>query len=345
MTSTKLISILSGLLIFIAGIVASAYSQTHTIAFYNVENLFDTLNTPNVNDSDFTPSGDKKWDSKKYKIKLDRLAEVIYFLGGDTDGPEVLGVCEIENRQVLEDLTTKTKLKNLGYDIIHYDSPDRRGIDVALLYKPRIFQPFHSHSISVRDPADPGFLTRDQLAVSGLFEGDTITFIVNHWPSRRGGGMDKRALAAQRVRAVVDSILAENKERKIILMGDFNDDPTDRSIRKHLGVTGKKKQLGNKYDLFNALEAPFKDGKGTLVYRGVANMFDQIIFSEAVLSDSEKANGSWFYKEGSGMPYVTEKMVQQDGQYRGYPYRTYSGNEFIGGYSDHWPVFIHLEKH
>lgn len=321
-------------------------AQVHTIAFYNVENLFDTINTPNVNDIDFTPQGVKAWNHERYKIKLKNLAEVIFFLGSDPKGPAILGLCEVENRQVLEDLLLQTKLKQRGYQIIHYDSPDRRGIDVALFYKPELFTPINKVTIPVKDPDDDGFRTRDQLLVTGLFDGDTLSFIVNHWPSRAGGGtaMARRALAGQAVKAKVDSMLAENPARKIIIMGDFNDDPTDKSLTKHLGATGKKKDLGTKSTLFNATMAPFKENMGTLVYRGRANLFDQMIVSQGLIADQENVQGQYFYQEGSAMPYILEFMVVQEGQWKGYPYRTYGGNEFSPGYSDHWPIFMKIEK-
>jgi hypothetical protein len=339
MKKTKLL-LLSILLSF------SVIAQEYTIGFYNVENLFDTINTPGVNDYDFTPEGYKKWTSEKYFIKLKNLAEVIFFMGSDPKGPAILGVCEVENRQVLEDLLAYTKLKQRGYKIIHYDSPDKRGIDVALFYKPELFTPLKEVNIPVIDPADPGFNTRNQLLVTGLFDGDTLSFIVNHWPSRVGGAtsMAKRALAAEAVRAKIDSMFAENPARKVIIMGDLNDDPTDKSVTKHLGATGKRKDVGVKNDLYNATMAPFKENMGTLVFRGRANLFDQMIISGALLQDNALATGKYFYKEGSATPYILEFMVVQEGQWKGYPYRTYSGNDFQPGYSDHWPVIMKIEK-
>lgn len=311
-----------------------------TVGFWNLENLYDTLNDPLKDDDEFTREGVKKWDGYRYKEKLKKLSEVIEKLG-DENGPEILGVCEIENRKVLEDLVSMPGLIKGKYQIVHFDSPDRRGVDVALLYKSNYFKPFSSASVTVKEEGNKDFITRDILVVTGILSNDTITFIVNHWPSRRGGGSeDKRILAATVARKQVDSLLSINPGSKIILMGDFNDDPNNKSILTVL--RGKpEKRITASSDLLNPMFDMFKDGRGTLAYQDTWSLFDQIIMTQELVNNT---NGKYFYKEKSVGVSVQKAQVQQEGRYQGYPLRTFSGNNFTNGYSDHFPVFIYLNQ-
>ena len=309
-----------------------------SIAFWNIENLYDTLNDPLKDDDEFTPKGAKNWYGERYKKKLGKLSEIISTIG-DEDGPEILGVCEVENKKVLEDLISTPLLVNKRYKIVHFDSPDRRGVDVALIYKSNYFKPLSSFSITVKDSSDTNFITRDILIVTGILSNDTITFLVNHWPSRRGGGSeDKRILASTIARSLVDSVLNLNPKAKLILLGDFNDDPTNKSIQTVL--RGKpEKSIKSATDLFNPMFELFKKGVGTLAHQDSWSLFDQIIMTQALLNNE---NEKYFYKENSTGVAVKKEQIQEEGRFQGYPLRTYSGNTFTNGYSDHFPVYIYL---
>jgi hypothetical protein len=315
------------------------------LAFYNVENLFDTIDTPGIIDEDFTPRGDLQWNSRLYWEKIDRLAAVVADLCGDytPDGPALLGLAEIENRSVLEDLARHERIARRRYQIVHYDSPDPRGIDVALLYQPKYFTPLSSRPISFRPFAGgeaDSRLTRDILLVSGLFDGDTIHLLVNHWPSRRGGEKATEPLrnaAAQICRDISDSLLLINPAAKIVVMGDFNDDPVSPSIREYLRAREKPDKVGPA-DFYNPMHELYKKGVGTLAYRDAWSLFDQILLSRAFLHDQ----GGYRFHQARvfNKPY----LAQQGGQFRGYPFRSFAGNEYLGGYSDHFPVYITLVK-
>ncbi len=245
---------------------------TGLVGFYNVENLFDTEDDEGKDDAQYLPEGDYKWTPDKYQIKLTNLAKVINAMTGSYS-PDILGLVEIENRRVLEDLVSHKDMKKNGYQIIHFESPDRRGVDVGLLYKPQTFIPFHTKALELQNPADTSFKTRDILYVKGLFQRkDTLHVFVNHWPSRRGGKEDMRILAGKLARNAVDSILQINPKAKIILIGDFNDDPTNHSIEQELRAIGKEKKL-EEGDLFNASYKSFKQGYGSLKYNGAFNLF------------------------------------------------------------------------
>ncbi|MGQ1787571.1 MULTISPECIES: endonuclease/exonuclease/phosphatase family protein [unclassified Saccharicrinis] len=315
----------------------------HVIAFYNLENLFDTINDVGVYDGEFTPSGSKAWNTERYVSKQQNLSKVIADLGTDQgiDGPTLIGLCEVENRSVLEDLIHSDKLKDKGYSIIHFDSPDKRGIDVALLYKPSAFWIEKTQLFPlIIQSTETGkrLYTRDQLLVSGKLEGDPIHVIVNHWPSRYGGqkrSLPSRKSAALLNRQIIDSLLHINRDAKIITMGDLNDDPTDESVHIHLDAHTSQNNLEHN-NLYNPLAMNFKEGKGTLFYRGKWNLFDQLIISRGLLDSSKgfQYDSAYIYKK----PY----LIQQDGDYKGYLLRTYGGGNYLNGYSDHLPVYLVL---
>ena len=313
------------------------------IAFYNIENLFDTIDTKDVKDTEYTPVGSKKWNSEKYYNKLEKLSEVISLIGTDVtpDGPAILGVSEIENSIVLEDLVKTEKLKSHNYKIIHYDSPDKRGVDVALLYQPEYFKVTRSKSYTLKMEGDTNFFTRDQLLVSGIFDGEPMHFIVNHWPSRRGGekkSRPKRNAAAVLCRSIVDSILQTDKNAKIIVMGDLNDDPTNPSVKEHLRTKGKVEELAND-ELYNPMYKLYKNGAGSLAYRDSWNMFDQIILSRAFIDENKSS-----YKFYKAKIFNKSFLLQKEGPYKGYPLRTHAGGVYLNGYSDHFPVYVYLVK-
>jgi exonuclease III len=317
-----------------------------TIAFYNLENLFDTIDDPNKFDEDFTPEGRNNWTSEKYHIKLNNLATVLADIGKKETGfpPVVIGVAEVENKDVLQDLITTGNLKGLGYGIIHFDSPDRRGIDVALLYRQKIFNPinFTTYPLYLRD-SDTGkqIYTRDQLVVTGSLDGELISIIVDHWPSRRGGearSLPKRIKAAKLTKHIKDSILRQDANAKIVIMGDLNDDPNSPSVKKILQSKAKKSEV-TQGTVYNTMENFFNRGIGTLAYRDSWNLFDQIMITPGLLHDAD--DKFHFYKAGI---YSKEFMKNKRGRYKGYPKRTFAGGEFLGGYSDHFPTYIIIIK-
>ncbi|MEL6558390.1 MAG: endonuclease/exonuclease/phosphatase family protein [Bacteroidota bacterium] len=306
------------------------------IAFYNVENLFDIQDDPAIRDDDFTPKGDLKWDTVRYIDKLDNLTKVFKSMAA----PDIVGLCEVENRSVLNALVTHKNLIRYKYQIIHFDSPDRRGIDVALIYKMGKFTPFDIKSIAFEDEANPDFKTRDILHVKGLYHGDTLNVFVNHWPSRRGGKEDKRIMAAELLRKKVSELQAKNPEAKVVIMGDLNDDPRNKSVKKSLLAHDNLKKMVNG-ELFNTSSKTFKQGYGTLFYRGTWNLFDQIIISQSMLPDK---SSTWHYKNDSFSVFAPEWMRVKEGDYKGAPFRTYVSGRYQNGFSDHYPVFIQISK-
>ncbi len=315
------------------------------IGFYNVENLYDTILHPSNDDASFTPRGSKAYTSKVYYDKLDKLAKVISEIGVDVnpDGAAVLGVAEVENLSVLEALINHPLLKSRGYKIVHYDSKDFRGVDVALLYNPAYFQVASSRQLFVQLPqgAKSSVFTRDILWVSGTLHGEKVELFVNHWPSRSGGekrSMPGRMAAAASARKTIDNIFKKNENAKIILMGDLNDDPVNESLTKGLKAKGDAKAL-NTGELYNPWLDLYKKGIGTLAYQDSWSLFDQIVISQAFLDKNQE--GLFYYKN---QIFRKEYMVENIGRYKGYPMRTYSGDVYRGGYSDHFPVYIILLK-
>jgi predicted extracellular nuclease len=249
----------------------------------------------------------------------------------------------VENLDVLEDLVQHPNLRDKDYGIIHFDSPDERGIDVALLYKKASFIPssFKSHRLLLFDDLGERKYTRDQLVVGGTMDGEKFHFVVNHWPSRRGGAARSepfRVRAALLNKRIIDSIQTLDPDAKVIAMGDLNDDPTDNSLKTILKTKGKIKQLDS-LDLYNPMEALYKKGIGSLAYQDKWNLFDQLFFTSNLVTE-DRTNLS-FWKAGIFAP----AFVRTDqGRFKGYPLRTYSGGSYTAGYSDHFPVYLFLLK-
>ncbi|PIP54554.1 MAG: endonuclease [Bacteroidetes bacterium CG23_combo_of_CG06-09_8_20_14_all_32_9] len=314
------------------------------VAFYNVENFFDTINDPNKNDEEFLPNGKNHWNSKKYFKKIENLSKVIIGIGDEIQakGPVVIGVCEVENDKVLEDLVASPALAPLNYGFVHIDGPDLRSVDVALLYQKQHFTVTNTRSVTLKIPGKDDWHTRDQLVVSGLLDGEPVHFIVNHWPSRRGGEESSAPLrnaAADLCRSIADSIMKTDANAKIIIMGDLNDDPTNNSLTKHLKAKSvdTKTKPGN---FFNPMYKMLKnDGIGSLAYRDKWNLFDQIIVSQPFLEQDKSS-----YRFLKAMVFNKNYLIQKDGNYAGYPFRTYVGTMYMSGYSDHFPVYIILVK-
>ncbi|AMC11163.1 endonuclease [Lutibacter profundi] len=310
--------------------------QAYTIAFYNLENLFDTKDNPTTLDDDFTPKGRKNWNYKRYKNKIRKLGNVIAQLGTNKSfyAPAIVGVVEVENQKVLEDLVASKNLKNHQYGIVHYDSPDERGIDVALLYKKEFFELLHSETfpLYLEDEQGNRDYTRDILLVKGNLNGELIYVLVNHWPSRRSGEdltEEKRIKAAQLATQITAGIISKNANAKIIIMGDFNDNPSNISVKKHL--------VNNTF--YNPMERLINTGNRTLNYKKTWLLFDQIIFSKNFFNN-EKEKHSFKYAAVFDRYFLKEWK----GKYKGNPFRTYIGKWYQGGFSDHFPVYVYLKK-
>ena len=319
--------------------------KIHTIAFYNLENLFDTINNPVKFDEASPMMALKTNRSEIYKSKIHNMAHVIADIGfQDThNSPVAIGVSEVENRAVLNDLINDPQLLQKNYGIVHYPSPDARGIDVALLYQKQFFTPISTSSHELRiydDQTRKRVYTRDQLLVSGNLDGDPIHIIVNHWPSRRGGStsVTKRIAAARLTKHLVDSLQIIDPYAKIFIMGDFNDDPTSTSIKTILKTDKDKNKVTFK-GIYNPFENFYKSGLGTTAYRDLWSLFDQIMITKPLL---DKDFSSYrFYKAGI---FNKNYLTQKDGQYKGYPFRSWGNGGFTNGYSDHFPVYMYVIK-
>lgn len=355
-------------LLFVSVIMLPANAQdkkfkVHTIAFYNVENLFDTINDPKINDEEFLPSGSQRWNTKNYTRKLANISKVISEIGTgeNPNSPTVIGLAEVENRAVLEDLVKQPLLLGKDYGIVHFDSPDKRGIDVALLYQKKNFRPTSYKNIPLKvnyntdetkrkeaeEKTDDNtevnsftrkLYTRDQLLVTGLLDGEEIHFIVNHWPSRSGGekrSSPYREAAAALNKKIIDSLYKINPDAKVITMGDLNDGPYNNSVKKVLGAKGVKEDV-KPGGLYNPMEELSNKGVGTLAYRDAWDLFDQMIVTEPLI---RKDYSSYRYWKANvfNKPYLQQKS----GQYKGYPDRNWNG---VAGYSDHFPVYLYLIK-
>lgn len=330
-------------------LISSGYTQDKVaykvacIGFYNLENLFDIYDDPKTNDSEYLPDGANLWDSTKYANKLNNMSTVIADLGKDVspDGCAAIGVCEIENKRVLEDLVAMPIIKDRNYKIVHYDSPDARGVDVGFLYQEKYFKLKNSASYHLTFANDPTYFTRDQLIVTGDMDGEDVSFIVGHWPSRRGGekaSEPRRIEAAQLARRIIDSLLTANPNAKIILMGDLNDDPINRSVAEYIRAKGSIKKM-EPGDMYNTMYDHYKSGNGTLAWNDAWNLFDQIIVSESFVSKDAST-----YVFHSAHVYNKEYMKQTEGNYAGYPKRTHAGGVYLNGYSDHFPTYIVIKK-
>lgn len=318
-----------------------------TIAFYNLENLFDTVNDSTINDEASPIMKLKGEVSKVYWDKIDKLGYVISQIGLEKTktSPAIIGVCEVENKKVLEDLVSSRYLKEKSYQIIHYDSPDKRGIDVALLYQSTYFKPVHHEVFNPNIYRDGRkVFTRDQLLVSGYLDDELIHLVVNHWPSRRGGEKKSRASrekAAYQNTKIIQQIRDKDAQAKIILLGDFNDSPTNSSFKKVLQTKGKKIEL-TQNDIFNPYEKLHKNGYNTSGYRDNINLFDQILVSFPLVNIAKKDFSS--YKLFSTNIFNKPFLITKKGRYKGYPFRSFSYGSYIGGYSDHFPVYVYLIK-
>jgi len=309
---------------------ATSEISYYTIGFYNLENLFDTENDPNTLDDDFTEDSEKNWNQDRYDKKLRKLGKVISNLGFEevSHPPVIIGVAEVENSKVLEDLVASKYLKSKNYGFAHFESPDERGIDNALLFRKDYFTVLHSEAFTLYLKAINGSrdYTRDILYVKGELENKIIHLLVNHWPSKRSGVDEtvyKRVAAATKNREIIEDILSKDENAKIIVMGDFNDNPKSKSVKKLVDT-----------DFYNPMEKLLTNDEGTENYRGEWNLFDQIIISNNFL----KPHDNPLQFESSEI-YNPINLQEYTGKYKGNPFRTYVGDRYLGGFSDHFPVY------
>ena len=290
---------------------------------------------------EFTPDGPKAWDETKYNQKLRNLSKVISEMGADVTGtaPVVVGLAEVESREVIEDLIAMPLLQPFNYGVVHYNSLDKRGIDVGLIYqKDRVVvTKTHKYELEIYNTNSRRDYTRDILRVDALLDGEPMHFIVNHWPSRSGGeaaSSHKRKAAAELMLSIFNEIREENKDAKIISVGDFNDDPNSPSIKNVLKSVDKKRKVKDG-DIFNATGSMFEKGFGTLAYRDGWNLFDQILTSSSLVGDDY--DSYQLYRTEIFSPLY---LVSREGSFKGYPNRMYGGDTYnANGYSDHFPVY------
>ncbi|CAH8284364.1 hypothetical protein EV196_101323 [Mariniflexile fucanivorans] len=307
-----------------------------TVAFYNLENLFDYNDDRHTNDNDFLPISVKKWTPKRYDNKLRKLSFAISSIGMKETGkhPALVGLAEVENAKAIQDLINYKHLENCHYNFVHYDSLDERGIDVALIYDSTAFEVTHSDVFRIQLVNEHGLpdYTRDILLVSGLLDGEAIHVIVNHWSSRREGEKEtepKRMASSHKVTEIIANLRLVNADAKIIVMGDFNDDPSSNSIKNLVEVS----------NLYNPMDTLRSFSRGTTMHNRQWNLFDQIIFST-----------NFFDKTPNKLEFETANIFDEDflklfnGKFKGSPFRTYMGKKYQGGYSDHFPVYAIFQK-
>lgn len=316
--------------------MSSQKSKTteHTIAFYNLENLFDIYNDVTKHNIDFLPGSEKRWTKKRYERKLYKLGQVISKIGFENTQrpPAIVGLAEIENKNVINDLIQSKDLEPYDYGIVHYDSQDERGIDVAMIYDKTVFtvESSKTYSVYLEDHIGEQDYTRDILLVSGMFHSERLHFIINHWPSRREGLIEsdpKRLKAAEKAVEIINNIKENYLNPKILVMGDFNDNPSNESV----------KFLSEKAELYNPMETLLSYSRGSVSHNFKWNLFDQILFSTNFFETEINK-----LKFDEANIYDEKFLTQYDGKFKGQPFRTYVGKKYKGGYSDHFPVYVYL---
>ena len=305
--------------------------NNYALVFYNVENLFDTIDDPITNDNEFLPNAKKHWSTRKYKRKLKNIASVIHRIHSDTNHiPFIVGLAEVENRSVLQDLINQDELRDYNFDYVHFDSRDARGIDVSLLFNKSLFEIVLSKTFPIdiqqNDLSEP---TRDILCVKGLFHNNPIHVLVNHWPSRREGVKEtafKRLHLSQKLNSIVKTIYEEDSKANIIVMGDFNDNPRNDSLQNLV--------LNN--NLFNPFTKLWSWNSGTLIHKRKWYFLDQILLSKNFKT-------SHFFKFSSAAIFNPSFIQVQKGKFKGTPKRSYAGDKHLAGYSDHFPVYVSMK--
>ena len=343
----KLLLVLFCTVLFGTSVSAQKKFSVYAIGFYNVENLFDTTHDEGKNDHDFTPNGSYQWNEMKYRHKLHNMATVLAEMGTDVlpnVGCAAIGLAEVENDHVMNDLTAQPELAARGYKYVHIEGPDRRGIDCALIYNPKLFTVRDTKLVPyVYDlPKDSTHATRGFLTVSGTLAGEHVTIIVCHLPSR-GAGSYYRELGGKQVKALKDSLLREDPKVKVLVMGDMNDDPTNKSMYECLSAKGEINEVGAD-DMYNPwYNVLVKEGTGTLQYQGKWNLFDQIIMTPNLLNKDGKKDFSEL-KFWKNQIFRRDYLFQESGKYKGNTKRTTAGGVWLDGYSDHLPVVTYFAK-
>lgn len=336
--------VVASVLSFIGAADAEAQKkyEVYSVGFYNLENLFDTIHDAGKNDYEYLPDGTNKWGTMRYVNKQKNMATVLNEMSTDMlpMGLAAVGVSEVENYRVLDDLVKHPILSARGWDIVHIEGPDRRGVDCALLYNPKLFKPVASKLVPyTTEDNDTTYKTRGFLTVSGDMAGERVHIIVNHWPSRYASS-PARERAGVLVKAVKDSLMAAQPDSKVIIMGDMNDDPDDKSMKTCLGAKREQNQIKKSTDLYNPWwNILRKNGLGTLKYKGKWNLFDQIVVSGNLVG-KDRSTLKYYKPEIFSRSY----MLQTEGKYKGSPKRTHAGGVWLNGYSDHLPVIIYLIK-
>ena len=320
--------------------ISPALSQTVRVVFWNVENLYDTYDDTTKLDNEFTPLGAMRWNYTRFHNKLNHIAKAL-LAAGEWEAPGIIGLCEIENRYVMNRMIYDTPLKPFGYRMIHHESPDLRGIDVALLYRQAVFSVISSKPYKIRFPFDTSAQTREILFIQGKVLGhDTLDLLINHWPSRRGGyaeSQPRRDFVASVLKHIVDSLLEAHSEARILVMGDFNDEPASASITGILHAVPPD-SLQVKSGLVN-LMYPLSGKAGTHRYRGIWSLLDQFMASPGLISPAHGLH----LVPGSVSIFSDKFLLEEDLKYFGKkPRRTYNGFRYVGGFSDHLPVYLDL---
>lgn len=319
--------------------------KLYGIGFYNLENLFDTCHDEGKNDYEYLPNGRNKWNGLKYSHKLRNMARVLHDMGTDKlpGGCVAIGVSEVENAKCLTDLCAQEDMKKRNFTFAHIEGPDKRGVDCALLYNPRYFQvrdvklvPYIYEKAEDKDRATRGFLT-----VSGTLDNEHVTIIVNHLPSRFAGSY-YRELGGRQLAQVKDSLMKDDPQVKILIMGDMNDDPQDKSMSEALGACRNLKDV-KAGGLWNPWWDVLRSGTGTLQYDGKWNLFDQIILSKSLVDPKGKEDFSTL-KLHSYQIFRREYLFQNEGKYKGNTLRTHAGGVWLDGFSDHLPTLVYLRK-
>lgn len=354
----RILILFAACLLPVLNAVAARPEKSHVIGFYNVENLFDTVHDEGKNDAQYLPDGQYGWNQEKYSCKLHNIATVIKAIADENGGRfhTVLGLAEVENDNVLRDLVAQEEIAEANYSFVHFESPDARGIDVALLYRPDQFKVLESKAIpytfeseditfEMSPEAMKDFVTRDILMVRGKLSGEMFAFFVCHFPSRLGGkGNDLRCRAAEIVYAASRDLEREYPGIKIVVMGDMNDNPTDDSMTVYLHGRETPEQVAEG-DFLSPFVRMLADGYGTLSYQGEWNIYDIILVNSNLVNPSRR--GLRIRETPAGYyGYVFKKpfMEQQEGKFKGTPFRTFSYGQFINGYSDHYPTYIVISK-
>lgn len=312
-------------------------AQRYVVAFYNVGDLFDTEDDPLTADEDMLPLADRHWTAERYRAKLQSLARVVAELGEEHGFPSIIGLAEVENRAVLDDLVAEPAIAAAGYAVCHADSPDSRGIDVAVLYRPDVLQVDRFSSVAMGCGYPP---TRDMAVIEGGICGERLHVVVVHWPSRRGGERSEaqRRLCARQVRRMVDSVRRADAAVKVIVMGDMNDEPHNRSVARDLGA--RRRCDGE--SLYNPFAAKRRAGRGTYRYDGRWNMLDQIVVSPDLVRRGDTDRGLKLCPVGGR---ALGRVFRRDWMMRGRdPYATFRGSDYLGGVSDHLPVYVVLGR-